>query len=375
VRSVCIVIAQFEGGGAERTAATLAADLSDSGWKVSVITLGRAMPDDYVLPSTVSRLALDQLRGSSNAAAGLIANVRRVLALRRAIRDIQPQTVLAMMTTTAILTILATRGFACRVVVSERVYPPFSTTSRVWQFLRIASYRCADLVVAQTEAAAEWLREHCGVSRVAVVHNAVALPNDCITDPSSGFDTATRGTANMLLAVGRLEHQKGFDILLEAFARISKQFPDWTLCLLGEGPARPRLLDHIREQGLEARVRLVGRVRDVRMWYEQCDVFCLSSRYEGFPNALLEAMSAGRAVVSFDCLTGPREIITNRVNGLLVEPADGATGLAAALAELMSDSALRQELGQRALQVNERFSRATLLRVWQRALAPESGTP
>lgn len=368
--SVCIVIAQLSGGGAERVAANLAADLAAAGWKVTVITLGPTTSDDYRLPANVARIALARLSTSSTTAAGLIANVTRVIALRKAIRRIRPEAVLAMMTTTAILAILATRGMSCRVVVSERVYPPLSVNGRIWSLLRVATYRFADLCVAQTEAGAHWLRAHCGAERTAVIHNAVVPLTSCHPALSTEVSLVPGEGSRVLLAVGRLERQKGFDTLIEAFAAIAAVFPNWLVCVLGEGPERDALQHLIKARGLESRVYLVGRVRAMYDWYERCDAFCLSSRFEGFPNALLEAMSAGRAVVSFDCPTGPNEIITNRVDGLLVDPSRGVEGLTVALTELMGNEDLRRLLGQCATRVRERFSRASIVRLWQRALLP-----
>ena len=113
---------------------------------------------------------------------------------------------------------------------------------------------------------------------------------------------------------------------------------------------------------------LVGRVGNVADWYDRAEIFVLSSRYEGFPNSLLEAMSHGLAVVSFACDTGPEDIVEHAGNGLLVEPNQGVTGLADAMQRLMSDAEQRRALAIRAAQVRERFALDAIGQQWETLL-------
>src|SRR5699024_2974076 len=112
-----------------------------------------------------------------------------------------------------------------------------------------------------------------------------------------------------LLAVGRLHPVKGFDVLIEAFRLLARYFPLWDLVIVGDGPERQALQQQIDAANLQDRIQLVGRVGTISAWYEQSDLYVLSSRTEGLSNTLLEAMASGLAPVAFDCETGPREII------------------------------------------------------------------
>ena len=123
--------------------------------------------------------------------------------------------------------------------------------------------------------------------------------------------------ARYILGVGRLHQQKGFDFLIDAFAEIDD--PNLNLVILGEGAERRALLAQAHERGISLRVHMPGAVGDVWPWYRHALCFVLSSRYEGWGNVLLEAMSQGCLVVSFDCNYGPSEIIDNGANGYLVE--------------------------------------------------------
>jgi len=169
--------------------------------------------------------------------------------------------------------------------------------------------------------------------------------------------------------MGRLVEQKGFDILVEAFSRCATKHSDWSLVILGEGPQRTRLEAAAAELGIGDRVHLVGQVREPDTILKGADLFVLSSRYEGFPNALVEAMACELPVVSTDCSSGgPRDIIRDGVDGILVPPRD-VEALASAMDRLMADQDGRQRLGKSAAEVVERFSTTRVMKVWDDLLA------
>jgi glycosyltransferase involved in cell wall biosynthesis len=177
-------------------------------------------------------------------------------------------------------------------------------------------------------------------------------------------DSLCQSGRHLLLAVGRLEAQKGFDWLEDAFINLAKRYPDWDLVILGDGPQHATLQDQARAAGLEKRIFLPGRGGNVGEWYERADLYVTSSRFEGFPNTLAEAMAYGLPAVSFDCDTGPRDIIRHEVDGLLVPPGDVAA-LTAALDQLMGDADLRQRFAERAVEARDRFSMERIAGMWE----------
>jgi glycosyltransferase involved in cell wall biosynthesis len=171
--------------------------------------------------------------------------------------------------------------------------------------------------------------------------------------------------SKLLLAVGRLTPEKGFDRLIEAFAQLAPCFPDWRLCVLGEGPGRQALVQLTERLGMSQRISMPGTVGNVGDWYEAADLYVLTSLFEGFPNSLLEAMAYGLPTVSVDCDTGPRDIVRHGVDGILV-PQDNPAALVNALQRLMDDKRLRDAYAAKAVEVRQRFSILRILRQWQR---------
>ena len=170
-----------------------------------------------------------------------------------------------------------------------------------------------------------------------------------------------------VLAMGRLSHEKGFDLLLEAWSLAIKRLPDWSLRIVGDGKMRDELVHLASTLGIEDHVTFAPFSDDPFSLFSRCGVFVLSSRFEGLPFVLIEAMTCGTACVSFDCPNGPREVIQNGVNGVLV-PAEDVGALANAMVKLGQNPALRERLGDEARSVSKPFSEPRVVARWQEVL-------
>jgi glycosyltransferase involved in cell wall biosynthesis len=357
-------IHSLSSGGAERVTANLANHWAGKGWDITVVTLAPQSDDFYVLCPAVKRIALELAGDSGNVLDGLWQNLRRVFALRRALHQIKPDIALGMTTTANVLVALATRGLPqIHAIGSERTHPPQFPLGTLWEGLRRHTYGCLAAVTALTSESADWLRAYTGAQRVPVIPNAALWPLP-IQAPRLTPEWFCQFERFIVLAVGRLSEEKQFGLLLEVFHFLANQYPSWDLVILGEGPQRPALQDQVRVAGLEKRVFLPGRAGNVGEWYERANLYVMSSRFEGFPNTLAEAMAHGLAAVSFDCDTGPRDIIRHEVDGLLVPPGDVAA-LTAALGRLMDDAALRQQFAERAVDARRRFSMERIAGTWE----------
>lgn len=351
-------ISSLAAGGAERVMAHLAGHWTGAGHDVVLCTNADAgAPPHYVLDQRV------RLRSVDPGKRGLARQVAVVTALRSALRRECPDAVISFLNYTNILTLMAARGLGMPVIVSERLDPRVIGIGPAWGALRRWTYPGAARLVAQTPTAA---RLYAGLSPVpvAVIPNPVP-PFGAAPAPDDDWPLSH---SRAIIAVGRLQRQKGFDLAIEAMARIADARPDWRLIILGEGPLRGDL-EALRDRlGLADRVLLPGRVPDPGPWLARADIFVMSSRSEGFPNALCEAMAAGLAVVSTDCPSGPSDIITPGQNGLLVPPED-IEALATTLAELTGSAELRSRLALAAPGITERFAPERILRLWDDLLA------
>jgi glycosyltransferase involved in cell wall biosynthesis len=177
-------------------------------------------------------------------------------------------------------------------------------------------------------------------------------------------DPIKKGRPNRVLAAGRLTEQKGFDLLLDAWATIPDDMrTGWELRIVGEGEDRPLLQEKIEKLGLGSEVQLEGHSDNMADEFSESDLFVLSSRFEGFGLVVVEALSFGLPVISFNCVAGPGEILTHNFNGKLVPP-ENVDSLAEALAELMVNESLRHQMSKNTPVGLERFSQSEVRHQW-----------
>lgn len=359
---ILVLISSLRGGGAERAAATLSRLWVDGGNTVRLTTIDSAKSDVYRLDPRVTRGELDLERPSPTLLNAAANNVRRVFAARREMRIFAPDIVVALMPTANVLAALSAIGLPAKVVGCERSHPPQMPMDRIRELARKWLYGLLDAVAALTSETADWLKTNTRAPLVRVIPNVVVWPLED-TAPRIPPGTACRAGRSIVLAAGRFDHQKGFDDLIDVFAGIESAHPDWDLIILGDGELRAELAAKIDGLKLSDRIFMPGRVGNISEWYARGSIFVMSSRHEGFPNALAEAMAHGLPAVSYDCDTGPRDIIRQDVDGVLVPPGDTAA-LSAALGTLMSDEARRQRFAERAPDVRDRFSETVVIGKW-----------
>jgi GalNAc-alpha-(1->4)-GalNAc-alpha-(1->3)-diNAcBac-PP-undecaprenol alpha-1,4-N-acetyl-D-galactosaminyltransferase len=353
-----LIIYSLSSGGAERVMSRMANYWAANGWEITLLTFDHGSePSFYDLDDRVQHLPLGISELSSNPVVGIWNNLTSTQALRSAIVKSKPDAVISFMERTNIIAILANLGLNIPILVSERNDPAMLSPGKLWEVLRRWTYPFADRVVVQTERAGNYFSPKLQ-NRIFVMPNPVILPPTATTE-----STASLPGDRSVIAVGRLVPQKGFDLLLQAFARLKDRYPEWTLTILGEGELRPQLELLRQELGLGERVDLPGRVKNPHELLKQADIFVMSSRFEGFPNALCEAMVCGLAVISTDCPNGPREIIRDGIDGILV-PSEDVSALAAGMERLMSDPDVRKSLAAAAPAVAERFSLEQVMGMW-----------
>jgi glycosyltransferase involved in cell wall biosynthesis len=351
-------------GGAERVTVNLANYWAASGRDITIVTLAGGELDFYELHPAVRRISLNLAGASHGSASGLWQNLRRIAALRRVLWRARPDIALGMMTTASVLLAVAALGLPICALGSEHIHPPQLPLSPLWKRLRSLTYGSLEAVAALTPEAAAWLHANTRVRRVVVIPNAVPWPLP-VHPPVVAPAGVCKPGRQILLGVGRLEAEKGFDLLLGAFAQLAPAHPEWDLVILGEGSLRQELEDQAQGAVPQGRVFLPGRVGNLADWFQRAALYAMSSRFEGFGNTLAEALAHGIPAVSYDCDSGPRHIIRHEIDGLLVPSLD-VPGLATALERLMDDSALRRRFATRATEARDRFSLPLVANLWER---------
>lgn len=352
--------------------AALASRLSQRAHEVTLVTLGDGQGDRHQVDTAVQRRRLNLLFEQKGWLRKVVSNRRRVIELRETLSGIAPDVVLSFCDRTNILA-----GFACPksvpLVLSERSDPAQQKLGPIWEWLRDRSYRRADHLIALSATSAEHLEQRFSVP-LSVIPSAVDLP-------PVRSDRAIAEANQLVMGIGRLEPEKGFDRLIRAFAQADYESSSWRLRILGEGSCRKALLELVQQLGLQGRVELPGWVRPVWDELAAATMFVLPSRYEGFPSALLEAMVVGVPSIAADCESGPRAILgeaksmiapvtfpgkseyeadpaelkQDQLPGGLLVPDDTAS-LSDAIRVFMADSRTREQTGRQGIEVAKGFS-------------------
>lgn len=357
---VAVVVGSLGAGGAERAAVLVASGLAQLGHQVSMISLfGRLREDFYALPERIERADVGLRVGSTRVG----RNLAVVRGLRRFLVTPGVDVVVSFLPEVNVISLLASVGTRIPVVISEQVDPRGSPLSPPWAILRRVTYAWAARLVSASrgvDSQFAWLP----AERRAAIHNPLAPGRNEGPAPEGSWWRAGR---RHVVGMGRLAPQKGFDLLIEAFARVAHEHPEWDLVICGEGHERPRLEAQVRAAALIERVHLPGLIRDPFPVLAAADLFVLSSRYEGFGNVIIEAMASGTAVLSTDCPFGPGEIIESGRNGMLV-PAESVEALADGFRRMMKDPSLRARLATAGRNGVARFELDCVALEWARLL-------
>lgn len=349
---IMFVLPSLGQGGAERVVSVLANELSKQGYEISVLMLA-ANRVCYNIDEKINLVSLDcEVKYVHLNAVKRWFN--RVLDARKAIIDENPDVVVSFMSESNIDTCFACVGLKVPVIVSERNDPAVDPAGQAKQLLRKIAYLRANGFVFQTPDAQAFFSKR-------IQKNSCIIFNPLSAKLPKAFEEERE---KRIVAVGRLNKQKNYPLLLDTFCDFHKTHPDFILEIYGEGHEEDNIKNFIDEKGLRDAVVLKGFCKDIHEKIRSAAFFVMTSNFEGMPNSLIEAMAIGLPCISTDCRCGgPKLLINSGENGLLV-PTGNKAKLLEAMIEMCENKEFAQQMGQKAVLVREKVDTKMVVNQW-----------
>jgi len=337
-------------GGAEKQNVMLANAMAERGHNVTLISIC-ADNNCYSLDERVKYIFLPDRKTN------VMRLVTRYRDIKEKLKEIDPDVTVSFWFQSAYLTALMKKKITGKVVYSERGDPGDKEYSGALGLIRKLTIAGIDGFVFQSKGAQSYFNE-------SVRNRSTVIPNPVFVHPED-FPAVTQ-RRKAIVTVGRLHPQKNQALLINAFAKISREFPEYTLEIYGDGELKDELRTRIDSLGISDKAMLKGTSKKIHSLIYDAALFVLSSDYEGIPNTLLEAMALGMPCISTDCRPGgARELIENGKDGIIV-PINDETALANAITDLLSDEEKASEIGRRARITARRFDPANVYSQWER---------
>lgn len=346
-------------GGAERQIITLANQMAERGHEVNLIIVA----EDKICYDIDSRVKIHSLvKLESRHLLPRIVYRRKLLV--SILKELHCNVVINFNFQSAYFLAMTNKEKVGKIVYSERGDPGDKEYRGILGMIRKCTLHRIDGFVFQSCGARNFFKEE------YVEKNSIIIPNACFIGKKVSM---TPSREKRIVTVGRLSQQKNQKLLIEAFSKITKKYPDFMLELYGEGELKEELIDYVKKRGLTSRVCFKGAVQDIRRRIENASLFVLSSDYEGIPNALIEAMALGLPVISTDCRPGgARTLITHGVDGFIT-PIKDSYELSKAIEFMLSNPKKAETMGRYATEIAERLSPQNIYDMWEGFLYRISG--
>lgn len=342
VNSILFVISSLGSGGAERVVSELANYFCKKDIEVSILLISNDNVSYEIDENVKIIYGSNQIDGKNR----ISDFFSRISLIRKYVRLIQPSITISFLSTINIYSCLALGFSKNKLIVSERNDPKRSPDESIKRIIRNIVYYFSEGYVFQTDEARNYFCRK-------IKNKGVVIANPIKPDLP---DVYNGDRAKKIVAVGRLEEQKNYSLLIKSFNLIADEFKDYKVEIYGEGQERNKLEKQISDLNLSNRVLLMGRHNDVHDRIKDASLYVLSSHYEGMPNALMEAMALGLPCIATNCSGGgPKKLITNGVNGILVEN-DDEVALSKEITLVLQGSQISKDLSNKATLVRSDFS-------------------
>ena len=367
-KKIVIIVSALNMGGTQRNVSILCNNWSDKGYKVTIIytnTLKSQKKNYFKLNKKVRQVYIKKSIFSYKFKT--INLLYKLFFIRQTIKKLKPDVTISFLTRMNIANVLSNFGLNYFTVISERTYPPFRTLNMKFLWFYRILFKNINKIIVQTKKNKFFVEKFFPRIETHVIPNPIVYPipnNGNICSPNLYLSKNKK----VILGAGRLHKSKQFDILIKAYSEIKDKHQSWDLVILGDGEEKKNLNDLIKKLEISNRVHLIGSVGNMQNWYEVSDLFVLTSSFEGFPNVLLEAMSCGLPCISFDCDTGPSEIINNGINGILIKPTSKYKDLSKVIDRVIRDPNLLKNISDNAIFSREKYSVNNIIKKWNEIL-------
>jgi glycosyltransferase involved in cell wall biosynthesis len=348
------MLPSLKAGGAERVVSTIANQLIEE-YEVTIIVFYECTPF-YPLDSRINIVFCKKVyRREPSSIQSIKTHIQLFKKSLQILKRENTRLVIGFMTTANIYAVIAAKRLKIKSIISERIHPEYEIISKLWLVLKKFFYPKSNRLIVQTKAIKSYFEDFVANERLEIIKNPLAPELILKRDLSKIKE-------RLILNVGRLDDQKNQDLLIKAFANIPNE--NWKLILIGEGTNRMRYTNLIAKLNLQEQVILKGNVNCVEYYYNTASLFVFTSRYEGYPNALTEAMYFGIPCISTNCPSGPSELISDDKNGFLI-PVGNQNVLETKMRLLMSDENLRTKFSTNALKSTVGFEAEHIALQWK----------
>lgn len=338
-------------GGAERVVTNLANQFADKNHNVILVT-SYSVKKEYKTNPDVTRICLEDYK--KNSKNKILKNINIVKQLNGLIKNTNPDLIVSFMREPVVRALFASRRSNVKNIISVRNDPSKEYPGITGKIISKYLLPKADGCVFQTEDAKKYFPKNLQ-EKSKIIYNQV----------DEKFFKVNRDEGDYLVSIGRLSPQKNQILLINAFEKVIKKYPNEKLLIYGEGELKEKLKDTINKKGLEDKIFLMGSTNDVPKVLSKAKIFILSSDYEGMPNTLLESMAVGVPSISTDCpCGGPKAIINSGVDGFLI-PVNSIEELEKKIILLLENKELSEKIGRNAKEKSEIFKPSNIFKQWE----------
>lgn len=343
MKKIIFLISELNYGGTQKTVINLIEKFSKDNFFIDIITFEKKKKINFYNNKKINYIPLDIACKSKNKLFGVLNNINRIFLVRRIIKKKQNSVLICFLPSTNIIGLLANFFLKNKIIISERNDTKNQPIGYIWSILRIIFYRFANAIVCNSKQSLNYLNTFLPKKKIKYIPNHIGIKKNLKILPKK-----------IILSIGRMHLQKGFDILINGFKKSNVYKFGWKLILIGKGKEKSNLLHLVNKLNLQKKVKFINFTNPY-IWYKKAGIFVLTSRYEGMPNVVLEAASAKLPIILSKGTGGALDYIVNNKSGIILKT-NSSDELSKKINKLTSNENLRKRLGHEAFKKIEHFT-------------------